>query len=360
MKCRCQNSFLSPKYFHALEQGEDEAALFTNVQQAFPQLTLKPKSALSFLQNQNNMRSLFALTLLITTFLSVVSCQKEIDFDQNNPARPQDPAGVTGNMKATINGKPWVADKVTAAARMQGLISIIGVSTDRKTVTMTLTDSGVHRYILSDVTMNAAAHIDSTEANGFAYTTNQGVYPTQAGGEVNITAIDTAKKTISGTFAFKVFREMDGAGKTITAGSFTNLAYSTTLPPSSVKDTFRVKIDGAAWTPASITGMAVPLMNQIAVNATTSNGSKTVGLVFPSAITPGSYTLDLFGATYIGLYNPDTDPNHSKGSVSGMLQILEHNTTTHRIRGNFNFRGEELLNSQNFANLTEGYFSVTY
>lgn len=312
------------------------------------------------MQNQNPMRSLIALTLSITTFLFIVSCQKEIDFDPNNPARPQDPVGVNGNMKATIDGKPWVADKGTAAARMQGLINITGVSTDKKTITITLTDSGVHRYILSDVTMNAAGHLDSTEANGFTYATNQGVYPTQAGGEVNITSIDTAKKTISGTFAFKVFREMDGAGKTITAGSFTNLTYSTTLPPSSAKDTFRVKIDGTAWTPASITGVAVPLMNQIAVNATTSNASKTVGLVFPADITPGSYTLDLFGATYIGLYNPDTDPNHSKGSVSGTLQILEHNTATRRVRGNFNFRGEELLNPQNFANITEGYFSVTY
>lgn len=306
------------------------------------------------------MRYFVALTLLITTFLFVVSCQKEIDFDPNNPARPQDPVAVTGNMKATINGKPWVADKAVGAARMQGLINLTGISTDKKMITITLADSGVHRYILSDVTMNAAAHIDSTEANGFIYATNQGIYPSQGGGEVNITTIDTVKKTISGTFAFKVFREMDGAGKTITAGSFTNLTYSTTLPPSSAKDTFRVKIDGTSWTPTSITGMAVPVLNQIAVNATTSTGSKTVGLVFPANIAPGSYTLDFFGTTYIGLYNPDTDPTHSKSSVSGTLQILEHNTTTRRIRGNFNFRGEELLNPQTFANITEGYFSVTY
>jgi len=121
-----------------------------------------------------------------------------------------------------------------------------------------------------------------------------------------------------------------------------------------------VKIDGAAWAPSSITGMFVPMMNQIAVNAASADGSKAVGLNFPSDITPGSYTLDFWGVTYVGLYNPDTNPNHSKESVSGTLTILEHNTTKRRIRGNFSFRGEELLTPQNFANISEGYFSVGY
>lgn len=249
---------------------------------------------------------------------------------------------------------------MASAARMQGLINISGRSADKKYLTITLADSGVHRYILADDAWNAAALVDSNEANLFSYTTNQGEYPRQAGGEVTITSIDTDKKTISGHFAFKVFREMDGGQKTITEGSFTNLPYTTTLPPASAKDTFQVKIDGASWTPQSITGAVIPMMNQIAINAANAAGTKAVGLVFPSTITPGSYTLDLFGGTYIGQYNPDSNPAHAKASVSGTLTIAEHNTATRRIRGHFNFRGEELLSPQNFAVISDGYFSVGY
>lgn len=294
----------------------------------------------------------------LLTILTLTACQKEISFDPSNPANPNPPS--TGSMKAKFDGNQWIADKAAGASRMQGLINITGYSKDRKILTITLTDSGVHKYILADQTMNAAALIDSNDANPYALVSNQGTYPTTSGGEVNVTAIDTAKKTISGTFAFKMYRDIDNKKVTVTEGTFTNLTYTTTLPPSAASDTLRVKIDGATFSPQSVTGVLIPTMSQIAVNATTSTASKTVGLVFPSNITPVTYTLDFFGLTYIGQYNPDNDPMHSKASVSGSLTILEHNTATRRIRGNFNFRGEELLNPANFALLTEGYFSVTY
>jgi hypothetical protein len=261
-------------------------------------------------------------------------------------------------MKAKINSVQWNADKFSGASRMVGVINISGVDNNKRYLTITLTDSGVHKYILSDETMNVAALIDSSESNKNGYTTNQGINPSDAGGEVNITAINTDKKTISGTFSFKVFRQQDGAQKTISEGSFTNLAYTTTMPQASATDTFRVKIDGASWTPSFITGVSA--FGQIAISATNSSATKSVGVIFPSNIQPGSYTFDFFGATYIGQYNPDLDPGHSKASSSGTLTILEHNTTTKRIRGNFAFKGEELLNAANFAQLTEGYFSVKY
>lgn len=304
------------------------------------------------------MRLLSYLLIAFFSIAFITSCQKEIDFDPTNPANPTPPLSVTGNLKAKINGTQWNADKVATAARFGGYINITGLSSDKKLLTITLTDSGVHRYILSDATMNAAAYVDSNDSNPFSYVSNQGTYPTTSGGEVNITAIDTAKKTMSGTFSFKMYRDMDSTMKTVTEGSFTNLSYSTSMPPSSATDSFRVKIDGTPFTPASITGVNVAMMNQIAINATNSTASKTVGLVVPSDITPGTYQFSFFGA-YMGLYNPDTDPTHSKMSVSGTLTILEHNTTTKRIRGDFNFRAEELV-PVSFAELTEGYFSVKY
>lgn len=301
-------------------------------------------------------------SIFLITFCALVlitSCQKEIDFDANNPANPNPPSSVTGNLKAKFNGTQWNANKAAGASRFAGLINITGYSTDRKILTITLTDSGVHKYILSDVTMNAAALIDSNDANPYSFVSNQGTYPSTSGGEVIISKIDTAKKTMSGTFSFKVYRDMDSSMKTVTEGSFTDLAYATSMPPSSATDTFKVKIDGSPFTPVSVTGVNIAMMNQIAINATDATASKTVGLLFPSNITAGTYQFAFFG-TYMGLYNPNTNPANSKSSVSGTLTILEHNTAIKRIRGSFDFRAEEIATPANFAMLTEGYFSVKY
>ena len=300
----------------------------------------------------------FLFLASISIFIMFQSCQKEIDHGQNSTGN------VTGDFRAKIEGTQWVANKGAGASRMQGFINISGYSTDKKYITITLSDSGVHRYTLSDATMNAAAYIDSTLPDPSALTTNQGNYPAESGGEVNITSIDTVNKKMSGTFSFKVFRMMDGLRRNITEGSFTNLSYTTTLPPANATDTFRVKIAGTQWNPPTIFAVKAPavppLPATIAVSGTDATASKVVGLIFPADITPGSYTLNFFGGTYIGQYNPNSNPQNSQAAVSGTLEILSHNPTTKRIRGNFNFRSEELLNPLAFTLLTEGYFSVTY
>jgi len=306
-------------------------------------------------------KGLFYSMLVLTGVIFFSSCQKEVD--PNIIANPN-PNPVTGNLRAKIDGTQWVANSATGAFRMLGYISITGRSTDRKYLSITLTDSGVHNYTLDNNSMNAASYIDSNLSNAVNFTTNQGINAGDAGGVVNVTSIDAVNKTISGTFSFRVFRQMDGAQRTFTEGIFTNIPYATSLPPGAATDTFRVKIAGVLWTPptvfASKTPAAPPLVPQIAITGTSADGTKSVGMFIPADITPGNYTFDLFGGIYLGLYNPDTDPNHSQGAMSGTLTILSHNTTTRRIRGNFNFHAEALLNPLLFSELTEGYFSVTY
>ena len=60
---------------------------------------------------------------------------------------------------------------------------------------------------------------------------------------------------------------------------------------------------------------------------------------------------------YFGLY---MDGTTSFGSESGTLKILEHNTTSKRIRGTFDFEAQEPTNASSTAKLTEGYFSIQY
>jgi hypothetical protein len=101
-------------------------------------------------------------------------------------------------------------------------------------------------------------------------------------------------------------------------------------------------------------------LSVIAINAFDNSNDKGIGLSFPLNITPGSYTLDFWQLTHIGQYFPDDDPDNGQVSVSGTLQVLEHNTSTKRIRANFNFRAENMLDPSISTQISEGYFSVKY
>jgi hypothetical protein len=300
----------------------------------------------------------FTMVVAVSGLFLLNACQQEI----------QDPNGtqnaVTGDFRAKIDGTQWVANSAASGSRMNGRIAILGRSNDRKYLAISLTDSGVHNYILDDMTLNAASYIDSSLPNPINLTTNQGVNPGDAGGTVRITSIDTTNKKISGTFSFKVFRQTDGLQKTFTEGSFTNLSYTTTLAPTNTNDTFKVKIAGTSWIPHSVVGVVNPAVGplpaKIAIVANNATATQNVSVIMPATITPGTYTLDFFGGTYIGTYAPDTDPSHSQASVSGELVIISHNPTTKRIRGTFRFRAEELINPAAFTEITEGYFAITY
>lgn len=302
------------------------------------------------------MKQFFPALLL----LCLAACQREVSEDDLEPTAPTAPSG---SFTAKINGVPWTADVAAAATFAPGsngipdLISIVGKGSDKKLITITLADSGVHTYTLSDEVLNVAAFQDSSLPSAYVFTTNQG--PEQPSGTVRLTAINTDKKTVSGTFRFNVYRAFDNNGRTITEGVFTDIPYieGTGQPPASANDTFTVKIDGTPFVPFTISGFSVALTNSIIVQGGTEDGSKNVGITFPDSITPGAYTLDVFGATHLALYNTGTG---ALASLSGTLQLLEHNKTTKRVRGKFSFKGEDVTNVLAPAQLTDGYFAVTY
>ena len=298
------------------------------------------------------MRHLIFCCVAFGVIAFISSCQKEIDWGTNS---------VSGNFKAKINDTSWVANKIATATRLGGFISLVGRSTDNKLLVITLTDSGVHRYTLGQTTINAAAYIDSNSSNPGTYTSNSADLPL-AGGEVNVTSIDTARKKISGTFSFNVFRPSDSSSVRFTEGVFTDITYSTTIPSAgNLPDTFHVKINGTLFNAATILASVppAPYNTTIGIAGGDSAFIKTVSLGVPSDITPGTYSIGLTG-NYIAVYKPDNDPNNLKLGALGSITILEHNVTTKRIRGNFNFTGTNILNPLDFVLLTEGYFAVTY
>jgi Family of unknown function (DUF6252) len=164
-------------------------------------------------------------------------------------------------------------------------------------------------------------------------------------------------KTITGTFSFKVYRNVDNHQVLITQGDFYKLSYVTSLPPANNTDTMQASIDGTNWVGQSITAEAVS--TQLAISGSALNGSLAVSLIMPLNIAPGSYTLDYSGGIYVGLYNPTSTV--ALASSSGTLVILENNPTTQRVRGNFQFQATDPLGQGNPSHqLSNGYFSIQY
>jgi hypothetical protein len=302
-----------------------------------------------------HMRSTIGLLILFVISFGTNSCQKEFSIDavDSSLLTPPPTSSVTGSFTATIDGVKFVANKMTAAAKTSGVIAITGQSTDGELIVLRVADSGVHVYSFSlNSITNAATYSKDT---AYAYATNQGNTAAESGGTLSVTSIDTVNKKMSGTFSIKVYRQLDSKQKNITEGIFTNISYATEpLPPSNASDTFRVKVDGNEFPTFSVMGLAV--FGKINLSASNQDISKTVGLSFPDDVIPGTYTFSSLGPDYIGQYNLGTA---YMSASSGTLTILEHNTVTKRIKGNFNFNAKELLGTKKAA-LSEGYFSIKY
>ena len=284
------------------------------------------------------------------------SCQKEFIIDDIDSTlfTPPNLPGVTGSFTATIDGVKFTADKISAATVSMGIIALSGQSNAGESITLRVADSGVHVYSLD---IGSATNVGAySKGSEFGYATNQGDGPEQSGGTLSITSINKDKKTISGKFSMNVYRQYDGNQKKITEGVFRDISYATEpIPQANAKDTFRVKIDGTAFPVYSIS--AFNLYNMITLTVNDQAVAKTVGISMPSDVKAGSYDFSPFGPDFIGQYNPNSTTYLS--ATSGKITILEHNVSSKRIKGNFNFEAKELMGEKK-SNLSEGYFSITY
>jgi hypothetical protein len=293
------------------------------------------------------MRRLLVLTIILFAII-FSACQQEYVPDGFTTTPPG-----AGAFRAKIDGVQWEALSVKTATRQANVIVLYGSTAGNKSILLRVADSGVHNYTFHNQSMgNVAALTDSTE-NPNAYTTNQwdivGTY-----GNLNITAIDTARKTMSGTFSLRVYRQLDTRQHIITEGVFTNLSYSTQPPAPASTDSFRVKIDGVNFTYNLLAGVAA--FGKINISAA-QTVAPAVGLSLPANVVPGTYPFDILD--FVGQYNPSTTV--FLGADTGRVTILEHNTVTKRIRGNFNFLANTVFtNLPPNVQLTEGYFSVRY
>jgi hypothetical protein len=284
------------------------------------------------------------LALLLLVACAFASCQKEIP-DMN---------ALTGNFRAKINGTQWIATASASATINSGIITLTGTG-NRKSLTIVLLGSGPGTYVLNDTTFNTAAFTDSTNNGGAAFSTSQGGAAV-AGGQVIITKIDNAAKTITGSFSFKTFRSSDSSKADFTEGIFENIKFtSQVIPPlpTNPGDTLTAIVDGNAFTATAITAVAAG--SNITVGGIAAGG-RSIALIMPSNITAGSYTIGGTGGTITGTYTSGTTLSMS---LTGGLTVIQHDSATKRLKANFNFTAVDVMSSAT-TTITQGYLSVVH
>lgn len=157
-------------------------------------------------------------TLGLMAGLALFACHKYTSIGNGN--------GLSADMVATINNVSWAAaDSTQTATLSPGQVTISGISADGQEISITLNGTVVGQYVLNQTSASLAVYANLDSVGSYAWSTNQGSDTAQAGGTVNVTAINAANRTISGIFSFKVYRNSDGSQKDITAGVFYNIPY---------------------------------------------------------------------------------------------------------------------------------------
>jgi len=293
--------------------------------------------------------------------LFLLGCGKEESIDTLGSTGHTDK--LDGSLKMKINGKPWVADKLAGASMAQGITSIYGQSKDNKSLIITLTGTATGQYQLDQNATHAAAWTDDAEGSLAAYTTNQGNSLTDAGGIVTVTKIDLVKKTVSGTFQFNMFRDLDNGRKTVVDGIFDNLSFGSTDSSGSgggtgggtvAGDFLKARIDSTNHEAKMVTGMIY--QDKLMLNGAQTDGTNAIGFQIPLSTVAGTYDFDLFTG-YVGIYAKSI--NSSYMAESGKLVIQEHNKSAKKIRGTFQFKASDILGGGS-VQITNGSFSITY
>lgn len=261
----------------------------------------------------------------------------------------KDDASPKGKMTAKIEGQSWSGKEVGAAVT-QGIFNLSGKAADGSLMTITLQGFSKDTFLLYPGGDHAAVWLPVNATSGFVSNAPSGI------GYVILSEINTADSLVSGTFEFMAENPLTEEVVFVSEGNFTNVPFTSTVALVG-NNSFAVKIDGVSWQPTLINGSKVN--GKINIVASNTSTGRSVGLYIPVSTNPGNFTLGdpLFGATYGGQYNPDSQTFLS--ASGGSLTISKHDKTTRVIEGTFHFEASSLFNPAT-ASLTNGSFSIHY
>ena len=117
----------------------------------------------------------------------------------------------------------------------------------------------------------------------------------------------------------------------------------------------RVSIDGKSWTPSVSAGVGGGF-GFLSLTGSDPIASKSIVLVLPEDVTSGEYALGnepTIAATYVD------GATNSLSATSGKITVTEHDRAGKRIKGTFEFEGENPLTGDK-SSFTDGEFNVQY
>lgn len=309
------------------------------------------------------MRLVTILAFACALFLS--ACQKSAVLENSIIGS----ADSTGLFSALIDGGAWIAsDSTRFASIINGKITLSGTGGDDQTLVISLDDTVPGKYVLGWKQISVAEYTTRYMWDQFFGTGNSS-NSSLNGGEVDVTAIDKDKKTITGTFTLNLYN--DSARRTVhmTRGNFKDISYITALPLANITDTFQVRINGNDWTAKSIsTGIVA---GQLLVRGAATDGTRSVGIYLPPNPAADIYYdvwPDFVWGTYVNngqtwssfSYSPLRDSVALIHIAPGFVHVVEDNPNTHRLRGTFDMDLTPALGDGDTLRLNKGYFSVRY
>jgi hypothetical protein len=272
------------------------------------------------------------LFVLVLTFFTACdnepidpALNSQISSDPNNPNNP-----LNGIFKADFDGQTFTTSNVQCIFA-NGILVLDATR---------LPQDDSFSFVMDQVavgTFAAKDHLITYQPAGteYGYWTQNLNNPSEDLGSVVITNINTVDKKISGTFTFKGYwsnTSVNLPSKTFTNGSFTNIPYSTDLPP---EDTFSANLNGAVFTNPTIAVSEVTVGTQtfISIAGLRTNDRINVNILETTGV--GNYPITGANTDVVQGFYSITSPVYSQRANLGLVTITEKTAT--RIKGTFNF-----------------------
>ncbi len=296
------------------------------------------------MKNIKNIRSL----LLVFATIFFASCENEPldpdlnldDFNNNNP---------TAVFKADFSGSTWNATDYSAVVS-GNLIQIGGAKSNGESFGFLINASNVGTYPANE---NLLAFTPA--GSEFGYWSVNPDNETENTGSITITEINTANKTISGTFSFKGYwSDMDQTSilpVQFTNGVFSNIPY---VDQSETGDSFYAKVDGTEFVDVDILTAEIQIESQDFISIAAQDANlNAITVSVRSNLSTGTYNITGNVGTDLvqAIYDFDDEDNLA---TSGSVTILSK--TADRIKGNFSFT----TGGSTTYNVTQGTFDVAY
>lgn len=287
-----------------------------------------------------------------------------------------------GQFVAKVAGNEYVATTVSATINTDNEFIISGIKTGGENITLTVEDVAEGMFNLNGVggSLNAGAYFDGS-INILPYISASAF---GGSGQLNITQLNLADSTVTGTFSFKGIRvKVDGTGNPILDGNgdpvledieITNGSFNAI--PFELDDTggggggngdpkneFFAKVDGVDFVAdtISVTEPLIGNVHMIKIEAKSANG-ELFRIDVPRSLGTGTFQMESIsdGTKLIASYNAGNGAENLT-SNPGTITITEFDLVMGVLKATFGFTGRDPLGQDpTVVDITEGSFTVYF